>query len=384
MGRRVNISQPMVLSTELAALSERFSIICTGSKEQWYYADSATYTPDRSVTPLILRPSIVVFDPDTETRYTASFYSVRWYIMAWYQNAYQEAEITNTVDSTEASYVIEDDGSLIVKENVSTEHSVTLRCEAVYIDPRDSSIRNKVEDTVTLASNRDATAVFPKIDILTEKTVPYNFLSDVSSEKTFTAEVTKGGEVITEDVYVEWYLMDEENNTETLAEEFPCYVSGQGTDTLTLDAMFGDNITVVARVRDTEQSGLHPCKAYRTMYWKIPQIDATAYSENGAAVRNSTESMTFNTIMNIRHSVLSDEQKENFVFHWKMRVMGQTEVTDLGYGTTVTVDGGTLASGSSSVLVWPEVYLLGVKSSVMLGDDTVVYNGNTLISRNKD
>lgn len=37
MGRKLNISQPVVINTELSALDESIEIQASGQLEQWYY-----------------------------------------------------------------------------------------------------------------------------------------------------------------------------------------------------------------------------------------------------------------------------------------------------------------------------------------------------------
>lgn len=385
MGRRIDVSQPMVLSTELTALTEMFQIEADDTLEQWYYANNGVFMPDRSITPLTLIPVLSAFDPDTSTVYTPSFSQVSWYVTEWNGTAYAESEITNTTDSSEASYVKLPSGYLKVKKNCGDGHSITIRCVATYIDPRDIATTSTVESSAIISTNRDATTIFPTIDILNEKCTLYSPLTDNSSLFTFQAVVMMQGADITNDVVVEWYACNADITTPVKIENMMCYVSGQGTATLVVDALYDENLTIIARAKQTAQGELFPSLAYRSLAWNVPMMDASAYSENGAAVRLSTKRMTFGTVINIRHSVLSDEKKEeNILCEWKSRSASSSTETLLGWGQTVTADGEDLLNlQTKSTLVYPYLYLLGAKAEVMFDGDSVVYDNETVVQRTK-
>ena len=179
MGRRLNVSTPTVINTELIPLSESFYVEADGQLEQWYYENDERYAPNRKVTPMTLTPRISAFDKDTNTTYTPSFYIVRWFKLDWddTQSDYVETEITNQVDSTAADYV-KVGNDLLVKKNVGYTHSVTIICRAKYIDPRDSGITYNVEDSVLLTTNRDATILSPELNVLCPTSQAFNPLTD--------------------------------------------------------------------------------------------------------------------------------------------------------------------------------------------------------------
>lgn len=179
MGRRINISTPTVINTELVPLDESFYLEYDGQLEQWYYDNTEQYAPNRKVTPLLLSPRISAFDKDTATSYSPTFATTQWYAKEWdeQQQKYVETLITNNVDSASADYVIQGD-NLLVKKNVSYSHAVSIRCLATYIDPRDSGVTYTVEDNVNLTTNRTADVVFPEVDIISPSARSYNPLVD--------------------------------------------------------------------------------------------------------------------------------------------------------------------------------------------------------------
>ena len=167
MGRRLNISTPTVINTELVPLDDSFYIEANGQTEQWYYDNTNQFAPNRITTPLTLTPKISAFDQDTQTSYVPSFQSIGWYEQAWdeTQQDYVETLITNHVDSSSAEYVISNN-NLIVKKNVPYTHAITIRCAAVYTDPRDAGVSCTVETTVVSLTNRDAEVLSPTRDNL--------------------------------------------------------------------------------------------------------------------------------------------------------------------------------------------------------------------------
>ena len=573
MGRRLNVSTPTVINTELVPLDESFYLDVDGQMEQWYYDNTEQYAPNRKVTPLLLVPVISAFDKDTSTSYTPAFNTTQWFANEWNesQGKYVETEITNQVDSGSADYVIQGN-NLLVKKNVSYSHAVSIRCVATYIDPRDSGVTYVVEDSVNLTTNRTADVVFPEVDIISPSGRAYNpLVDDTNSQYYFkgvttnnpvqplntdvrryhvdvdgTEEIlnsgeavapimdihygdnptmedqefmyrqTAGGTLVGESIdkaYIErikgnsgvvesvllcvkmnaiqtkgannsWtktqtmpittltgklngagnsvtifsdglkkvgnvqdeifvdngvvkaikrvgsraYESGDESDTsvitdgstttfyvlttpetyvldpitdfvwyginggqEVLADTLPWYVSGQGTDNLVVDAMYGENINVVLRCKMMDGETLSPSKAYATLSWRTPDIEPFVQSENGGAVRSDTEEMSFGTIVNVNGEVLSDALKQkHLAFNWKIRKNNTSTEIDKGWGQRITIDASDLrnvkGSGSTlaSTLVGNEVYLKGAYEEVTDNGEVVTYNGEKVYDRPVD
>lgn len=388
MGRRVNISTPVVLQTELASMTENFSIVADGSLEQWYYFNDGIYLPDRSAgSHLTLTPLMQAFDPDTETTYTPNFSAVSWYAL---ENG-TETEITNTTDSTEAQYVKLNTGQLRVKKNVSSDAAVTIRCVATYIDPRLLGVYGTVEAQVLLSTNRDATIVFPTINIETSQTVFYRPLTESTSQKTFTASVMQGDRDITSSSYVRWYYVQGtgQNMTNVAIDTLPCYVSGQGTSTLVLDALYAYDLTIVAKAAPNSTSEEWVTKDTVRMTWDTPKLDGITYCDNGSAVRVNTDRMYFGLNLNMRHQIVPDAKiQAHLVYKWYQRMANQSEAYKvvIGWGHKVGRNGEDLLNNSSprTALVWPEIHLLSEYQRVVFGNDVVKDNGDILYARNRD
>lgn len=388
MGRRLNLSTPTVINTELIPLDESFYIENNGQLEQWFYDNTNSYAPNRKLTPLTLTPKISAFDADSKVRYEPSFYTVKWFEKAYSASAgdYVETEITNVTDSDDADYV-KVGNNLMVKKNVSYTRSITIRCEAQYIDPRDSGITYTVGDSVVLSTNRDASIEFPTLDVSCPKSQAYNPLRDANSQFTMGAKAYMGKTDVTESTYFVWYAID--GTSEVLANTMPWYVSGQNTSTLVVDAMYGEDIRVVLRSKDNAAAAtLHPDKVYRSIVWRVPDVDTHVLSKNGSAVRSDTKEMSFDTVVNCLGEVLSEATKsEHLHFNWKTRKNTQSTEVDMGWGQKITLDASSLrntigsTSSLASTLVFPYVYLLGAYEKVLDDGEVVTDDGQVVYDR---
>jgi hypothetical protein len=173
----------------------------------------------------------------------------------------------------------------------------------------------------------------------------------------------------------EWYGVS--NGVEVRIDTLPAYVSGQGTDTLRVDALYDENMTVICRYRkfpwDTE---LIPQKEYRMVAWRIPNIDTIVVCKNGSSVNSaSTGSYTFETIVNVKGEQLSDAViAANLRFRWKMRNSYTKQETDLGWGSqndsskiaipVSSLRNATVNGEPVTTTVWCEVYMLGAYEPV--------------------
>lgn len=174
-----------------------------------------------------------------------------------------------------------------------------------------------------------------------------------------------------------WY--GTKDGQEVKADTLPWYVSGQETSQLTVDAMYGESITAILRVRMPGQEDLSPSKAYASIAWRTQDnIDTRVVSENGGAVRSDMQDMTFSTIVNTNKTVLSDDIKQkHLAFNWKYRKSNAATEYNAGWGQNITLDADVLrnvkgsSSQLSSTLVYPYVYLIGAYEEVTDGGEIV-------------
>ena len=162
-----------------------------------------------------------------------------------------------------------------------------------------------------------------------------------------------------------WFGMN--GSEEERAETFPWYVSGQGTDTLTVDAMWGEDINVVLRcTKHSATDELSPSKAYAAVTWRIPDVDTHVVSKNGGAVRSDSNTFVFEPICNVKGQTLSTTViNEHLRFQWMYRKSNSTVENEVGWGTTVTLNATDIVNATGvagklpSTTVYPYPYLLG-------------------------
>lgn len=390
----------MVLDVLLSPFRESLCIDANDTLQQWHYDQTGEYLPDRAITPLILSPRISVQDPETEVIYEPSFYQVRWFLLNTATGKY-DTEITNTEDG-DVDYLILPTGELEVKKNVSENAPVSLLCKATYIDPRNAGKTYTCSDTVDLTTHRDSSVTSPSIDIDQEGTVKYNPFIDASSLFTFTATVRLGDKLIdTTDPEVpyrlRWYAKDAElreiliDAVDSPCAKFPCYVSGQGTPQLTVNAMYADQITIIARIINTNTNQLYPAKEIRSLVWDNNiKADVTTEAIDGGAIKQDTVNKTFRNIVTMRNRTLdASVVNANFLQTWKFRPASRTSVggstptdavTTLGTGPQMELAGAKIHAQESS-LVYAELELMGAYKVVKQGTAVVVQDGKVVICR---
>ena len=209
MGKRVSISQPAVIQTELRPLDESFWVDGNSQLEQWYYQNTGVFAPDRQITPLTLTPKLSLLDPDTNTSYTTeaspatvTFQSVDWKVKEWNGSAWVETTISSVSPSD--PYYTSGDNLVIRKNNYDAAHAINITCRANYRDPRDVGTTCWLETSIMLVTNMDATQVFPNIDIKNPSARMFNPLKDDNPIFEFEGACDwdvlegQGGTVITE------------------------------------------------------------------------------------------------------------------------------------------------------------------------------------------
>ena len=177
---KLNTSTSLVVNTELVPFDTHVELVADGSKEQWYYENTAEDAPDRTVTPLTITPTLTLYDRDSKISYTnASCLSVVWRVQQWVSGDYQTTVI-NTTDASADFYTV--GSTLKVRKNCpDASHGINITCEYTYIDPRDSNVHSQVTAQTDLMMNLDANLAAPVVELLSPSAQRYNPLKDESS-----------------------------------------------------------------------------------------------------------------------------------------------------------------------------------------------------------
>ena len=381
--KRISASQ-MTVDTLYSPLSELVAITSVGGRslEQWYYLTAGVYDPNRITTPLTLRPSVTCTDPDTGTVYSinmsAATTTVRWYYREHSQTSW--TAITNTTESGSAPYTVKSNGDLVVRENKTVE----LRCEITYADPRTNNLIS-TSATETIVTNTDADSVYNVHITCDEGGTEYSPLTESSSLKTFHARATLGNSNVTNSVVFQWYTKSGGREVPFGSETDPitAYVSGQGTPTLVVDALYGEEIPIILRMKRTAQSAsLEPCSAETVVTWRIPPLRGEVYSEQGSAVKNGDSGLReFKPMYNTSTGTIEDEKvREHMLIKWSRRNSAGA-FQEVGWGPSIKQDVSQLkTNGQTSTLMQAEAYLKGPYAAVIQRingvDYLVVMDGN--------
>lgn len=419
MGRRLNITQPTIIKTELTPLSDMFDVVPSDTLEQWYYVNTGSYKPNRRDTPLILTPTIQAKDVDSGETFRPSFNLVNWYYFDPSSQATYPSDnlwpgagwvpITAVADGSGVDYYCpvadtNPDRYLVVKRNVpaatASVGGQTLCCVATYIDPRDVAVTYMVKKTILLVTNRDATIDNIRIDIQAPPSQKYNVFTSPTSIYEFEAVVydEATNQDVTSSYYIEWYGVLNNSTTEVLIQNLACYAQasqtvmrngvaltkGQGTNIVVVDAMYADELSLVCYAKKTSSSDKLPAKAYASLVWDMPKIDAMAVCSNGDVVNEIVRDMEFGTIINLRGKTLTDEEKAaHLLINWKRRISTSGTFTDMGWGQQKKVSSNTLKQTVSySTPVHAEIYLIGPYEEVTDSGDAVTDDSETVFDRN--
>lgn len=375
--------QPLAIITSYTPLVTRFGLVAeNGSRVQFYYTNEATFNPSREVTPLVIRPYLNVVDPDGVIPTGDKSASLA---MTWYEGSYDN-QITSITDG----YAVNSDNTLTVKKNVMPDAPIQILARAYYTDSRNGN-QLVFEDRMTLNSVNKSDNT---LSIVTDQPNKLTFdpLSD-DADISIKATLRLGREeVASGNAKFWWYAVN--GGVETLIDELETaveYVSGQGTDTLAVNAMY-TNLTFI-RVRGTYYEGTAPTEppanapyADVAILYKLPMVRAEIYSPNGSTLRSTEGAKTFKCILLTSKRALTDaEIQEHYLIRWykKPLVAGGT-ASRLGDGVSISVDADGLRLNSRQTMsVYPEVYSRGAYGYVVdsSGNAVTDTDGKLILAR---
>lgn len=190
-------------------LQLQISIFVDGSvpDSQNYNADSQEYTPDYTITPVIIQPVISIRDKDEVIhagRINHALTNIRWY---------ENINGTRTlIDTNNAYYEITSSGGnagrLKVKKNAQPKVPITLEFYAEYIDTRNSQVMI-VQGSYMLSCSNASDLVRVELDAA-QQTV-FNPLADQTSQ-TVQARVWVADKICDASKYaLVWEVLGEDN-----------------------------------------------------------------------------------------------------------------------------------------------------------------------------
>lgn len=375
--------QPLAITTSYTPLVTRFGIVTEGgSRMQFYYTNDGTYIPSRAVTPLKLKAWLHVVDPDgvLGNGDKSSGLTVTWF----------EGSYSTQITASTSGYTINSDGTLLVKKNIEPSNPIQILVRATYKDSRNGNTL-VYEDRITLNSvSKTDSSMTLRVDQPSK--ITFNPMTD---EKiiTINAVLLLGNNVVDSvNAKFWWYLVN--NGIETLIDRLDTaveYVSGQGTSTLKVNAMY-TNFSII-RVKAAYYMGTVPTDpsdnapyADIAIVYKLPMIRAEVYSPNGSTLRSTESAKTFICKLRTTNRILTDaEVAEHFLIKWyKKPIVAGGTASHVSDGATISMKASGLSLANRQAMnVYPEVYSRGAYGYIVDSNGKAVTdsNGKLILTR---
>lgn len=224
-----------------------FTIDGSVPDNQNYNADTGEYTPDYTLTPLILQPIVSVIDKDdiiTSGRVNNSLTNIKWY-----ESINGTKTLINTDNSNyETTPSGNSAGRIKVKKNSEPKNPVTLIFYAEYLDSRTGQIFT-IQGSYLIKCGSSASSVRVELDAA-EQTI-YNPLTDARTQ-TVKATVWVGDKPCESIKYkLVWEVMDGSTWREVGTDDVMDYDMTVNDDgTLTIDKwLMGTDASIRCRVK---------------------------------------------------------------------------------------------------------------------------------------
>lgn len=434
MAKKLKISNPTVIETQLSPLNTSVRIDNDSALEQWFYAGGDigggnAWSPNRKIAALTLTPVVEASDPVSGTAYHPSI-STEWYkhcLKSSMTGQITSADIDDgdwvwkRLSGTDPSgdYYIPsyNTTALCVRENApvasaDTNGGITLKCVIHIPDPRLPAAETRYdndEKVVTLTCNAAAEQNFVKITGVTPKRRTYDKFRSNSSILGFEVRAfDQNGDIDesrAEDLAALDFVWDMKDNLNTdfvLVDATisgvnkpacPAYseagnnpqaaadATGQGLRRIKLDATYTNYAVIRCRVKRDGHfipSDNDPMAVYFSYVWETPNMDIKANCLCGNAVNENSKKMVFKPIISLKNpnSVLSEqEMKDNFMFNWIKIPSQGGATTSFGWGYEVTADSDIFLNGRNTMNVKVESYFLQ-ETAYVVGDGS---NSNKMV-----
>lgn len=365
-------------------------VIKGGSLSQTHCAETGEFVPDRSITPLVLEPSIYINDPDgiigdgKVALSTAAWYVIPEDIAAQFSDgSYLENEIAQyLVTAATSGYRATSDGALRVECNIPYLSPVVIVFIGGFADARSGKVL-RIQESVLLSTTSIAEAA--SLDIDKPAAWTFNPVDD-SGIRTLTASFRLGG--ATPDptkcqVAYWWYRVD--GSTEKLvdAEDDLFYVSGQGTAVLVIDPEYIIKERLICKAEYALLGEILPtaptgeCLSAETVIVRqYPDYDFSHIVHGGVEVSPNVAEVKNECVVAIGHTVLSSaSQYFSVIWSVKSPVYG-AEWRVIGYGDRIMIPISEIANGLDVAVELEEFDALGAMAdddgNVITDDDGTI------------
>lgn len=327
------------------------------------------FDPDRTLFPLVLRPSLVIKDPDhvlDDGDHTKKLIDNRWYI-GTNENG---SRITKDTDG----FVLGQYGELTVKRNVEPSVPLSLFFTCAYIDSRTQNTFRK-SFLVTLTTNL-TTELNLSLEIDAARKMPISPFKSVST-RTIKATFRNGENIVADaDAVYLWKVRDSvTRQLRAITADDLFYVSGLNTKALTIDRRFIDKelIQLEAYHRaDNRRKVYVQTKIFR---W-YGQWDEREVITRGKFVRPDTSEIEVRAFVDSPKGQIIDPQNYFDMTHIFTTNEKGAPQTVIGYGETVVVPASIVGKDPNVRPVFGvEVFERTALRPMMINGKAVVING---------
>ncbi len=287
-----------------------------------------TFDPDRSLFPLLLRPRLMIQDPDgiiATGDHTTDLIDCRWYIGS--------DESGERITSDTAGFQIGAYGELTVRCNVQPSTPLNLFFACAYIDTRTQKPYRKTY-LLTLTSVIGYELAL-QVEINAAKKMAVSpYLTNM--QRSITATFRNGTEDIAdEDAVYNWQVL-ENGDWRDISEDDLFYVSGQATRELTIDRAYIDKefLRVVVCHKNYPDKTV---SAHTKIYRWYGQWDEREVITRGKFIRPDTTEIEVRCFVDTpKGEVVSPEEYFDITHIFTTNEKGAAQ-TVIGYGESVVV-----------------------------------------------
>jgi putative uncharacterized protein (fragment) len=301
-----------------------------GSTTQRKNNVNGEFDPDRTLFPLVLRPRLIIKDPDhllQDGDQTSGLIDTRWYIGS---NESGPRITKDTSGFTLGAY-----GELSVKRNVEPSTPLNLYFTCAFIDARtQKTFRKTYLVTLTTAQSTELNL---SIEIDAARKMPVNPFKS-QARRTLTATFRNGQETIADSkaVYL-WKVRDSTTRQlRAITADDLFYVSGQGTKSLVIDRRFVDKELVQVEACHTSDP-TRKVYAQTKMFRWYGQWDEREVITRGKFIRPDTNEIEVRTYVDTPKGQVSTPENYFDITHiFTTNEKGALEKV-IGYGESVVV-----------------------------------------------
>lgn len=348
---------------------------------QSYDADTGIYTPDYTLTPLTLQPSVAIIDKDgilQAGNVNAKLANIRWY------QTIGGTRTQITTDNTDFSVIQSGDnaGCIQVKKNITPAAPVTLEFYAEYVDSRTGQVY--VIRMTHLVRCTNATVYVPVLSLDAPAQMLYNPLRDQATQ-TITASLRRGSSECPEAMRLfVWESMDDGGNWNEVGEDAFDYcmsVSPDGTQLMIDHTLMPDELHVRCRAKydiggnpsSVELADSSPV-ATTTIKRRVPAYETSIVVPD--KIPAGTMAVSVSLIIRDTSGIIENPEKELLLLWYIAKnTTGSPSYTQVAYGPSPSIPTNLIDAQNGGIIA---VGVEDQEASGVMADE----NGNLLTDEN--